>query len=161
MSESAAVNFRERFERLRRERQSVLCVGLDQDARRIPAGYASAGALSENPEDPERIYSFLSDVIRATAEHAVAFKPNLAFFECLGPAGMQLFERVLKTIRDTDPEVLILADAKRGDIGNTAERYARSFFEYYDCDAITLSPYMGLDTLEPFLKDPARAAIAL
>jgi orotidine-5'-phosphate decarboxylase len=147
-------SFRERFVRLRKARASVLCIGLDPDLDLLPAGY--------DRSDPVRaIADFLSDVIAATADLAIAYKPNLAFYECLGPQGMDLFETVLRLIREKAPDALIIADAKRGDIGNTAAQYARAFFESYACDAITLSPYMGMDTFEPFLKYRDRAVIAL
>lgn len=149
-------SFRARFESLRKSRRSVLCVGLDPDPDKIPPGYAEAYS-----DDNERILAFLTDIVIATAHQAVAYKPNLAFYECRGVAGLVLFEKVLRLIREKAGETLIIADAKRGDIGNTAERYAQSFFESFDCDAITLSPYMGMDTLEPFAAYADRAVIAL
>lgn len=137
-------------------------MGLDPDPEKIPPGYEAGSHSVDDPDGQiEPIAEFLGDIVRATADQAVAYKPNLAFYECLGVPGLQLFERVLRTIRETAPGALIIADAKRGDIGNTAERYARAFFEAFDCDAITLSPYMGLDTLEPFTAYADRAVIAL
>ncbi len=158
-SASGPNSFRARFEAQRREKRSVLCVGLDPDPEKIPGAYhGTAGAL-KSPR--QIIFDFLCDIVEATAAAAVAYKPNLAFYECLGPEGMALFDDVLRLIREKAPGALIVADAKRGDIGNTAGRYAQAFFEAYDCDAITLSPYMGMDTLEPFTAYPDRAVIAL
>ena len=150
----ASQSFLHRFQAQRSAKRSVLCVGLDPDLAKIPPGYDQAS-------DSDRIFAFLDDVIAATADQAVAYKPNLAFYECLGAPGLVLFERVLRSIRDKAPGTLIVADAKRGDIGNTAERYAQAFFECFDCDAITLSPYMGLDTLEAFTAYADKAVIAL
>ncbi|MEQ9365279.1 MAG: orotidine-5'-phosphate decarboxylase [Leptospirales bacterium] len=157
-------SFRARFAARRKKKRSVLCVGLDPDPEKIPAGYESASVSPDSPAldgEAQRILAFLADIIAATADRAVAYKPNLAFFECLGAPGMLLFEQVLRLIREKAPGALIVADAKRGDIGNTAERYARAFFGSYDCDAITLSPYMGMDTLDPFVSYGDRAVIAL
>ena len=145
--------FQERFEALRKGRDTLLCVGLDPDPSKIPAEYMSEGEAG--------ILAFLKDVSGATAPLAAAFKPNLAFFEALGPGGWDLLAELLAYIRSIDPKVLLIADAKRGDIGNTAAAYARAFFEALDFDAITLSPYMGRDTIEPFLAYRDRAAIIL
>ena len=145
--------FFDRFQKLSRERDTLLCVGLDPDPARIPGG-------DGNPT-PAVIFDFLKEVVQATAPLAAAFKPNIAFFEALGAPGWQLFADLVQEIRRTDPEILIIADAKRGDIGNTAAAYARAFYQELDCDAITLSPYMGADTIEPFLTYEDRAAIVL
>ncbi len=145
--------FSERFQSLRRVRQSLLCVGLDPDPARIPPEF---GATID-----ERVLAFLKAVVNATHDLAVAYKPNLAFFEALGPGGMRVFADLTRWIRERDPEVLIIADAKRGDIGNSASAYARAFFDELDCDGLTVNPYMGSDTLEPFLAYPDRAVIIL
>ena len=147
-------SFYDRYSTERRRKGSVLCVGLDPDPARLPEGYDRGDIIPA-------IRSFLADVIRATGELAVAYKPNLAFFEVLGPRGMELFADVLEEVRSLAPEALIIADAKRGDVGHTAERYAKTFFETYQCDAVTLRPYMGMDTIDPFLAYRERAAIVL
>ncbi len=120
---------------------SLLCVGLDPVVDRLPVGIErnAAGVLQ-----------FLKTVVDATQEHCVAYKPNLAFFECLGVEGIRVFQQIVEYI---PPTHFIIADAKRGDIGNTARRYAEAFFTHYGCDAITVAPYMGQDSVEPFLVD--------
>ncbi|MDR2885329.1 MAG: orotidine-5'-phosphate decarboxylase [Rikenellaceae bacterium] len=123
-------------------KRSFLCVGLDTDIRKTPACLAGA-------EDPQ--FEFNKAIIDATAEYAVAFKPNLAFYEEHGAAGWTSFERTCRYIREKHPDILIIADAKRGDIGNTAEMYARAFFANGSADAVTVSPYMGSDSVKPFL----------
>lgn len=120
---------------------SFLCVGLDVDLNKIPKHL-----LKE--EDP--VFAFNKAIIDATAQHCVAYKPNLAFYESLGYMGMVAFEKTVRYIQTTYPDQFIIADAKRGDIGNTARMYARSFFEHYGVDAITVAPYMGRDSVEPF-----------
>jgi orotidine-5'-phosphate decarboxylase len=107
------------------------------------------------------VFSFNRAIIDATADLAVAYKPNLAFYESLGTDGMVQLEMTVDYIRSKDPNLFIIADAKRGDIGNTAEQYAKAFFIHYDFDAITLSPYMGRDSIEPFLQFPGKWAIIL
>ncbi len=139
-------SFYERYDAVRRDRESLLCVGLDPDPDKLPPGYDSGDII-------ENLRAFLGDIISSTAPYAVAYKPNLAFYEVLGSRGMALFEDVITMIREAASHALIIADAKRGDIGNTASFYAKAFFETYNCDAITLSPYMGLDSLAPFLAD--------
>lgn len=135
-----------------RRKKSFLCVGLDVDMTRIPAHL-------QNETHP--VYSFNKAIIDATADLAIAYKPNLAFYEALGSAGMDQLEMTVDYIRSKDPNLFIIADAKRGDIGNTAEQYAKAFFLHYDFDAITLSPYMGKDSIEPFLQFPGKWAIVL
>ncbi len=144
--------FRERFLRVRHEKKSLLCVGLDPDPSKIPSGYA---------EGTEGTAEFLTDIISSAAPYAAAFKPNLAFFEILGASGWELFDYTIRTVRKKAPDALIKADAKRGDIGNTARFYARTFFETYDCDALTVQPFMGADTLEPYLDYKEKGIIAL
>ncbi|MCB1314360.1 MAG: orotidine-5'-phosphate decarboxylase [Leptospiraceae bacterium] len=146
--------FYDKFKHYRRQRRSLLCVGLDPVIQKLPPGYDSRDII-------ENTVSFLSDIIAATKDVAIAYKPNLAFFEVLGPDGMRVFQRTIQTIRSEAPEALIIADAKRGDVGHTARMYADTFFQTYDCDAVTINPYMGFDTIEPFIEDPERAAIVL
>jgi orotidine-5'-phosphate decarboxylase len=126
-----------------------LCVGLDPDPDRLPDPFSP---------DLEGIASFLHEVITATAPYAAAYKVNTAFYEAWGSQGWALLE----TIADTLPEsALRIVDAKRGDIGNTARRYAQAFLQRLPFDAITLSPYMGGDTLQPFLENPEKGAFVL
>ncbi len=122
-----------------RAKASYLCVGLDTDPRRIPA-------LLQKEANP--VLSFNRAIIEATQEYAIAYKPNLAFYEAMGPQGWETFAATLELIPD---DIMVIADAKRGDIGNTAHQYARAFFETYQTDALTVAPYMGRDSVEPFL----------
>lgn len=129
------------FEHILRK-QSFLCVGLDTDIRKIPVHL-------RNDDDP--VFAFNRAIIDATAACCVAYKPNLAFYESLGVEGIQAFEKTVAYLRECYPDHFIIADAKRGDIGNTAELYARTFFEHADVDAVTVAPYMGEDSVRPFL----------
>lgn len=137
-----------------RKKQSFLCVGLDTVLEKIPKHL-----LQE--EDP--IFSFNKAIIDATQEFCVAYKPNLAFYEAYGLKGWQSLERTMQYLNDTYPEQFTIADAKRGDIGNTATRYAKAFFEELAFDSITVAPYMGKDSVEPFLafKDKHTILLAL
>lgn len=135
-----------------REKKSMLCVGLDTDLDRIPSHL-----LSE--EDP--IFSFNKAIIDATAQHAVAFKPNTAFYEAYGIDGWKSFEKTVNYLNEAYPEQFIIADAKRGDIGNTARRYAKAFLETLNCDSITVAPYMGEDSVVPFRSGEGKWVIAL
>lgn len=123
-------------------KRSFLCVGLDTDLKKIPEHL-----LGE--DDP--IFAFNKAIIDATAPYCVAYKPNLAFYECFGLKGWQAFEKTIAYLRSHYPEQFIIADAKRGDIGNTSAMYARSFFEELGVDALTVAPYMGEDSVTPFL----------
>tara|TARA_Y100001980_G_C14543306_1_gene321991 strand:+ start:621 stop:1448 length:828 start_codon:yes stop_codon:yes gene_type:complete len=124
-------------------KESFLCVGLDIDLSKIPTHIL-------NEKDP--IFVFSKSIIDATHKYAVAYKPNLAFFEAYGIKGWKAFEKTIDYINKNYPNHFIIADAKRGDIGNTSERYAKAFFENYRVDAVTISPYMGRDSIEPFLS---------
>lgn len=135
-----------------RKKRSFLCVGLDTDIRKIPD-------CLKNADDPQ--FEFNRAIIDATAPFAVAFKPNLAFYEERGTEGWVSLERTCRYIRDRYPEILIIADAKRGDIGNTSKMYARAFFENDLADAVTLAPYMGRDTVDPFLSYEGKWAVVL
>lgn len=126
-----------------RAKKSFLCVGLDTDLKKVPQHL-----LSE--EDP--IFAFNKAIIDATAPYCVAYKPNLAFYEAFGVKGIMAFERTVRYIKEHYPEQFIIADAKRGDIGNTSQMYARTFFGEYDVDALTVAPYMGEDSVTPFLE---------
>lgn len=125
-----------------REKRSFLCVGLDTDLKKIPQHL-----LTE--DDP--IFAFNKAIIDATAPYCVAYKPNLAFYECFGLKGWQAFEKTVSYIKANHPDQFIIADAKRGDIGNTSAMYARSFFEEMNIDSLTVAPYMGEDSVTPFL----------
>jgi len=130
------------FENIK-EKKSFLCVGLDSDIRKLPKH------LLEHEDDP--MFAFNRAIIDATADLCVAYKPNLAFYESGGLAGWQSYERTIRYLHEHYPTHLIIADAKRGDIGNTSQLYARSFFEEQDVDAVTVAPYMGEDSVSPFL----------
>lgn len=138
----------ELFNNMLRKR-SFLCVGLDPDVMRMPQ------SLGGN------LFEFNKAIIDATAPHAIAFKPNLAFYEAQGLNGMKAFEQTVKYIREHHPDVMIIADAKRGDIGNTSRMYAQCFFETLDVDAITVAPYMGEDSITPFLGYDGKWVIVL
>jgi orotidine-5'-phosphate decarboxylase len=133
-------------------KKSYLCVGLDTDYNKIPKMLLD----SEYP-----IYEFNKAIVDATQDLAVAYKPNLAFYESMGAAGYMSLEMTLTYIRCNYPDLFIIADAKRGDIGNTSRKYAHAFFKTLDCDAITLSPYMGYDSISPFLEMDGKWAILL
>ena len=135
-----------------RRKGSFLCVGLDPDIKKIPEHLL---------EDEDPLFAFNKAIIDATAEYAVAYKPNLAFYESLGVAGWISLEKTIKHIKENHPDQFIIADAKRGDIGNTSQLYARSFFEHLDVDAITVAPYMGEDSVTPFLGYDGKWVILL
>lgn len=125
-----------------KEKRSFLCVGLDSDIKKMPA------CIKDNED---AIFDFNKAIIDATAPYTVAYKPNLAFYEAFGVKGWISFEKTVKYIKENYPEIFIIADAKRGDIGNTSALYARSFFEEMKVDSITVAPYMGEDSVKPFL----------
>ena len=145
------MNRQELFDNIRRK-QSFLCVGLDTDIKKIPE-HLLDGA--------EPVFNFNKAIIDATADFCVAYKPNLAFYECLGVKGWQALEKTVRYIRQNYPDQFIIADAKRGDIGNTSAMYARSFFEDMDIDAVTVAPYMGEDSVTPFLTYAGKWVILL
>ena len=125
-----------------RRKQSFLCVGLDTDIKKIPDHLL---------DEADPVFAFNKAIIDATANLCIAYKPNLAFYECLGVKGWMALEKTVKYIRQNYPDQFIIADAKRGDIGNTSTMYARSFFEDLQVDAVTVAPYMGEDSVTPFL----------
>ncbi len=135
-----------------RKKRSFLCVGLDTDLKKVPAHLL---------EQDDPIFAFNRAIIDATAPYCVAYKPNLAFYEAYGVKGWEAFERTVKYIRTHYPEQFIIADAKRGDIGNTSALYARTFFEEVDLDALTVAPYMGEDSVKPFLGYEGKWVILL
>ena len=125
------------------KKKSFLCVGLDVDINKIPK------SLLDN-DDP--IFEFTKQIIDSTNEYAIAYKPNIAFFEAHGVKGYKSLEKVSRYLKNSFPEILTIADAKRGDIGNTSKMYANAFLKDLDFDSITVSPYMGSDSVEPFLS---------
>ena len=125
-----------------RRKQSFLCVGLDTDIQKIPKHLLT---------EEEPMFAFNKAVIDATAPYCIAYKPNLAFYEAFGVKGIMAFEKTVQYIKANYPDQLVIADAKRGDIGNTSKMYARTFFGEYDVDALTIAPYMGEDSVTPFL----------
>jgi orotidine-5'-phosphate decarboxylase len=135
---------RQQLIQLIRQRQSFLCVGLDTDPAKIPAGIS--------------MLDFNKAIIDATRDLCVAYKPNIAFYECLGAEGWHLLDQTVKYIGH---EHFTIADAKRGDIGNTSSYYAKTFFDTYAFDSITVAPYMGSDSVQPFLQHPGKWAILL
>lgn len=135
-----------------RAKRSFLCVGLDTDIKKIPAH------LLEK-EDP--IFEFNKAIIDATAPYCVAYKPNLAFYECMGVAGWIALEKTVQYIKKNYPDQFVIADAKRGDIGNTSKMYARALFDELDVDAVTVAPYMGEDSVTPFLGHEGKWVILL
>ena len=135
-----------------KEEQTFLCGGLDTDIKKIPQHLL-------HEEDP--IYSFNRAIIDATAPYCVAYKPNLAFYECGGLNGWKSLDKTIHYLRENYPHHLIIADAKRGDIGNTSKMYARCFFEEMGVDALTVAPYMGEDSVTPFLEYPDKWVILL
>lgn len=133
-------------------KKSFLCVGLDPDINKMPEHI-------KGKEDA--IFEFNKAIIDATAPYSVAYKPNLAFYEAYGIKGMISFEKTIKYLHTNYPDLFIIADAKRGDIGNTSSMYAKTFFEEYDVDALTIAPYMGEDSITPFLKYAGKWSIVL
>lgn len=135
-----------------KRKKSFLCVGLDTDIKKLPS------CLEKNSDS---IFAFNKAIIDATAPYCVAYKPNLAFYESLGIAGWKVLEDTIKYLKENYPDQFIIADAKRGDIGNTSQLYARSFFEHLDVDSITVAPYMGKDSVTPFLGYEGKWVILL
>jgi orotidine-5'-phosphate decarboxylase len=132
-----------------KKKRSYLCVGLDTDITKIPKHLLSFA-------DP--VFEFNKQIIDATKDFAIAYKPNLAFYESLGYKGLQSLEKTIQYIPD---DCFTIADAKRGDIGNTSALYAKTFFEYYDFDAVTVAPYMGKDSVAPFLEFKSKWVVLL
>ena len=135
-----------------RLKKSFLCVGLDTDPKKMPQCVLDM-------YDP--VFEFNKAIIEATAPYCVAYKPNLAFYEAYGLKGMETFVKTCQYLKENHPHHLVIADAKRGDIGNTSQMYARTFFEEYDVDALTVAPYMGEDSVTPFLQYDGKWVILL
>lgn len=131
------------------QKSSFLCVGLDPDLAKIPKHLM---------QEADPIFSFCRQIVEETADYTVAYKPNIAFFEALGPQGWVTLQKVLEII---PKEIFTIADAKRGDIGNTSRLYAKAFFEKMDFDSVTVAPYMGVDSVTPFLEFEQKWVILL
>lgn len=145
------MNYEQLFNQIR-EKKSFLCTGLDSDIQKLPKHLLSTSSP---------IFEFNKRIIDATAKYSVAYKPNLAFYESEGTKGMKALEDTVDYIRSNYPEIFIIADAKRGDIGNTSKLYARAFFENMNFDAVTVAPYMGEDSVSPFLPYEGKWVILL
>ena len=135
-----------------RQKGSFLCVGLDTDPKKMPKCVFDL-------HDP--VFEFNKAIIDATAPYCVAYKPNLAFYEAYGLKGMETFVKTCHYLKEHHPHHLVIADAKRGDIGNTSKMYARTFFDEYDVDALTVAPYMGEDSVQPFLEYDGKWVVLL
>lgn len=148
-----------------KEKQSFLCVGLDPDINKIPQQFAElikSRVPDENMAMGSILFSFCAAIADSTAPYCVAYKPNLAFFEAYGLAGLHAYDHLIRHLNDKHPDHFIIADAKRGDIGNTSKMYARSFFEGpTQVDALTVAPYMGEDSVTPFLSYEGKWVILL
>ncbi len=145
------MNKQQLFEQIQKKR-SFLCVGLDSDIQKIP---------NHLLETSDPIFHFNKEIIDATAEFTVAYKPNLAFYESLGSQGWDSLEKTVMYLKSKHPEIFVIADAKRGDIGNTSSLYARAFFERLNFDAVTVAPYMGEDSVKPFMTYDEKWVILL
>lgn len=145
------MTYNELFEQIKRKK-SFLCVGLDSDIAKIPL-------FLLNTEDP--VFEFNKKIIDATADFTIAYKPNIAFYESRGVEGWQSLEKTVKYIKANYPEIFTIADAKRGDIGNTSQMYAKAFLQTLDFDSITVAPYMGEDSVTPFIQYEGKWVILL
>ena len=133
-------------------KQSFLCVGLDVDQDYFPV---------KIKDSPDNIFNFSKSIIDTTAKYCVAYKINIAFFEAYGKEGWNSLEKVMDYLNNYYPEIFTIADAKRADIGNTSKRYAKAYFDHFDFDSITVAPYMGADSVEPFLTYKDKHTILL
>ena len=156
------MTFDERLSQAQRISGSLVCVGLDPDPAKLPRDLVGAQELSVAPDvfaGSQPLLAFNRRIVDATADIAAAYKPQIAFYSALGAEDQLLAS--IRHIRERAPHALVILDAKRNDIGNTAEAYAREAFDRYDADAVTVSPYMGEDSVRPFLARPDRGAILL
>lgn len=140
-------------------KKSFLCVGLDTDINKLPKSITESEEIQG--AEAEMMFKFNQAIIDATAPYCVAYKPNLAFYESRGIDGMIAFENTIKYLKSHYPNHFIIADAKRGDIGNTSKMYAQTFFEEYNLDSVTVAPYMGEDSVKPFLEYEGKWVILL
>lgn len=145
------MNYTALFEQIKKKK-SFLCVGLDSDMAKLPQHLLKA-------EDP--VYEFNKAIIDATAAFTIAYKPNIAFYESRGVEGWKSLEKTVKYIQANYPEIFTIADAKRGDIGNTSQMYAKAFLDTLNFDSITVAPYMGEDSVTPFVKYDGKWVILL
>ena len=143
------MTFFEKLEKQITARKTYICVGLDPVWEKIPVHL---------PRSQEGLLEFLLYIVNETKDHAAVFKPNFAYFEALGPSGMEV---LLELIRKIPPEIPVIGDAKRGDVGHSSQMYAKAVFETFGCDAVTVTPYLGYDALEPFLENPDRGVFVL
>jgi len=146
------MNFYEKLDAASQKNNSLLCIGLDIDLKKMPSSLL-------NKSDP--IFDFNKAIIDSTKDLVCAYKPNIAFYECNGAKGWNTLEKTAMYIREKDPSIFIIADAKRGDIGNTSKMYAKTFLERLPFDAVTVAPYMGEDSVVPFLSCPDKWVILL
>ena len=135
-----------------KSKKSFLCVGLDVDQDRMPL---------DLKDDPDSIFTFCKRIIEATAPYCVAYKPNIAFFEACGSDGWKSLQKVMDFLNKNYPEIFTIADAKRADIGNTSVQYAKAYFKHFEFDSVTIAPYMGKDSVEPFLSYEKKHTILL
>jgi len=145
-------SFRARLRQIQSEKQTAVCVGLDPDPERLP------GPLRDGRLLTDAVREFCATIVEATAPYACAFKPNFAFFEALGPAGLTVLDQVTAAIPD---DCLLIGDAKRGDVGHSAQFYAQSIYDHLGFDACTVSPYLGRDSITPFLDYEDRCTFVL
>jgi len=146
---NTALPFNKRLVQSQQATDSRLCAGIDPDIRKLP------GHL---PKDADGVYQFCSAILKSTSEHVCSYKFNSAFFEVLGPEGLEVLQQLREEV---PPHILTIYDVKRGDIGNTAIQYAYAAFDTLNMDAVTVNPYMGYDAVEPFIRDPVRGAFLL
>jgi orotidine-5'-phosphate decarboxylase len=170
LERNRAETFNERLRRRWQEARTLLCVGLDGEIERMPEqfrrGLAPSEANTSSPAEHERrietaLTEYHTAIVEATADLVCAFKPNIAFYEQHGPAGMRALIAIIVYIQKKYPEIPVLLDAKRGDIGSTSQAYARALFDIYSADAVTAQPYLGYDALEPFLSRADRGVFVL
>jgi orotidine-5'-phosphate decarboxylase len=145
-------SFRARLQQIQSEKESAVCVGLDPDPERLPHPLRDGRLLTD------AVREFCATIVEATAPYACAFKPNFAFFEALGPAGLTVLDQITGAIPD---DCLLIGDAKRGDVGHSARFYAKAIYEKFDLDACTVSPYLGRDSVTPFLEYEDRCTFVL
>ncbi|MEX2028546.1 MAG: orotidine-5'-phosphate decarboxylase [Candidatus Curtissbacteria bacterium] len=146
------MDFLTKLEKAIASADSLLCVGLDPQLEKLPKKYKSS---------KEPLFEFSKDIINQTAEHVCTFKPNIAFFETQGIDGLGQLAKTINYLKKNFPALPVILDAKRADMGNTAEAYSDSIFDYWKADAVTVNPYMGLDSVEPFLKRRERGVMVL
>lgn len=146
------MTFRQKLEQIIKKNNSLLCVGLDPDLKKIPKRFLKI----QNP-----IFEFNKSIINATHDLVCAYKPNIAFYEAYGIDGLKQLKQTIEYLQTSYPEIPIVLDAKRADIGNTARMYAKSVFEYWNADAVTVFPHLGLDSLMPFLNYQNKLTILL